>query len=155
MQQCAHRLIAAFARPAKLLLYCAVLVVLGGCGAQGSGGGGTRGDLFVSVINVTPFEVSVVLSGVQDDAVDTVERTVEPSGTSEVTFVCVDELVVGDPLNVAAAGVTISADEQTEEVSPFVILAGESYACGDIVEVIVSGATPETFAVDVFAFPPP
>ena len=95
------------------------------------------------------------MSAILGDAVDTVERTVSPSGSAEITFVCPDELVVGDPLEPTAPGLTIDVDGQPEVFGAFLILAGESFVCGDIVEVIVSGTDPETFVVDVFALTPP
>lgn len=132
-------------------------LLLAGCGAQPAGGGGNSSepDILASVINVTPFELSVVLSGVRDGAVDTVERDVAPSDSADVAFLCVDELVVGDPLEPAEPGILIDTAEAEEQVGAFTILRGPSYECGDIVEIIVSGTDAETFAVDVFALTPP
>ena len=127
----------------------------GGCGTQPGVGSSADGTVLASVINVTPYEVSVLLSGVLDDAVDTVEETVGPSDSADVTFVCVDELVVGDPLEPTTAGITIYAGGQVEEVGLFSIPADEWFRCGDIIEIIISGTDPETFAVDVFALTPP
>ncbi len=135
---------------------CAIILLAAACGTQpGASSHTSGGDVLVSVINVTPYEVSAVVSAILGDAVDTVERTVSPSGSAEITFVCPDELVVGDPLEPTAPGLTIDVDGQPEVVGAFSILAGESFACGDIVEVIVSGADPDTFVVDVFALTPP
>ena len=135
---------------------CAVTLLVAACGTQpGVSSPTSGGDVLVSVINVTPYEVSAIVSAILGDAVDTVERTVSPSGSAEITFVCPDELVVGDPLEPTAPGLTIDVDGQPEVVGAFSILAGESFVCGDIVEVIVSGTDPDTFVVDVFALTPP
>ncbi len=134
----------------------AALCLLAGCGAQaGNTRPASQPDVLVSVINVTPYEVSAVLSAIAGDVVDTVERTVGPSGSADVTFVCADELVVGDPLEPATPGLTIDVDGEPETIDAFFIRAGESFACGDVVEIIVSGSDPDTFVVDVFALTPP
>jgi hypothetical protein len=112
-------------------------------------------SVLASVINVTPFEVDVLLSGVLDDQVDTVNRTIGTTESADVPFVCVDEVVVGNPLEPAAAGVVVHVDGDPVEIAPFAILGGESFLCGDIVEIIVSGASAETIAVDVFTLTPP
>ena len=116
---------------------------------------GRSGDVLASVINVTPYDVSVVLSGILGDVVDTVESTIGPSDSTDVRFVCMDELVVGDPLEPSAAGVIVDPDGEPQEVAPFSIAAEESFNCGDVIEIIVSGNDAETFAVDIFAFTPP
>ena len=76
----------------------------------------TEADVTATVINVTPFEVSVLLSGIRDNNVDTVERRADTLDTAEVTFVCIDELVVGDPLAPETAGVLIDPDGQAERI---------------------------------------
>ena len=111
--------------------------------------------VLASVINVTPFSVIVVLSGVLDSGVDTVERTIASLDSIDVPFVCIDELVIGDPLMPEAPGVVIAADDEAREVAAFSILLDEVYFCGDVVEIIISGNEADTFAVDVFAFTPP
>ena len=137
------------------------LVILGGalavygCGGNPSDGGPTENDVVASVINVTPFEVEAVISGVLDDSVDTVERTVGPSDSADTIFVCIDQLVVGDPLDPSLPGVTAMIDGETVGIEPFSVFAGESFACGDIVEIIISGVGAESLAVDVFSLTPP
>ncbi|MHC4064064.1 MAG: hypothetical protein ACYSUI_06125 [Planctomycetota bacterium] len=133
----------------------AALFLSAGCGTAPTAGASSSRDVLASVINVTPFESSVVLSGVADDAVDTVERTIGPSDSTDVRFVCLDELVVGDPLEPAVAGIVIDADGEAAEIAPFSILVDESFVCGDVIEIIISGADAETLAVDVFSFTPP
>ena len=139
---------------AAALLWPALL--LAGCGAQPTTSSpAATPDVIASVINVTSFDVSIVLSGVLDDTVDTVERTIGPVDSTDVPFVCVDELVVGDPLEPTLPGVTIDVDGDPQELTPFSILAGESFECGDVIEIIVSGCDADTLNVDVFAFTPP
>lgn len=135
----------------------AVALLVAACGTQpGTSSKATsEPNVLASVINVTPFEINVVLSGVLADAVDTVRRTVGPSDSTDVAFVCPDELVVGDPLEPTEPGVVIEPAGQAAEVGAFTILAGESFACGDVVEIIVSGTEADTLAVDVFALTPP
>ncbi|MCP4250155.1 MAG: hypothetical protein GY778_24190 [bacterium] len=124
--------------------------------SSGSGGAAPNdAGVLASAINVTPFEVTVVLSGVLDDAVDTVERTIASRDSTDVDFVCVDELAVGDPLEPEAPGVVIAADDEAQEVEAFSVFLDEAFFCGDVVEIIISGNDAETFAVDVFAFTPP
>jgi len=133
-------------------------MTLAGCGTgapqQDTGSSDRQRDIVASVINVTPFEVSVVLSGVLDDSVDTVRRTVATLDSTDVGFACVDELVVGDPLDPAAPGVVLQVDGEPVELDPFALLLDEAFVCGDIVEIIVSGNDAETIAVDVFALTP-
>ena len=125
-----------------------------GCGLS-LVGDADDGSVFVSVINVTPFEASLVISGVRGELVDTAERTVAASGSTDVTFVCVDELVLGDPLNPAVAAVIVDPGGVAEPIPPFSISANVAFYCGDIVEFVISGHDAATFAVDVFAFAPP
>ncbi len=127
---------------------------LSGCGLGLAGDAGD-GSVFVSVINVTPYDASLVISGVRGDLVDTAERTVAGSGSTDVTFVCVDELVLGDPLNPAVAAVIVDPGGVAEPIPPFSISADVAFFCGDIVEFVISGHDAATFAVDVFAFAPP
>ncbi len=147
------------AKTAIVRFVIATLGVVGlasaGCGTPFGDPPTTDGAVVASIINVTPYEVSVLVSGVLDDSVDTVEETVSPSDSTDVSFVCIDELVIGDPLEPEAAGVAIDMDGQPAEIAPFSIRSGESFQCGDILEIIVSGADRETFAVDVFALTPP
>lgn len=133
----------------------AAAVLPGGCGAQPGGACPPNDTVLVSVINVTSYEVSVLLSGILQDAVDTVQETVGPIDSADVSFVCIDELVVGDPLEPTAPGVTINREGELEEIAPFRIPGDELFRCGDVIEIIVSGDAPESFAVDVFAFTPP
>jgi len=111
--------------------------------------------VIASVINVTPFEATIVLSGVREDSVDTVTRTVESVGSTDVTFVCLDELVVGDPIEPAEPGLIVELEDGPVEIEPFAVIAGESFVCGDIVEFIISGNSADTLSVDVFSFTPP
>ncbi len=134
-----------------IAVLCAVAGSPAGCGTQLAAGPATDQEVLVSVMNVTAFDVSVLLSGILDDAVDTVSETIGPSGNVDVTFVCIDELVVGDPLDAAVAGVTIDVDGDPAEMAPFSIARAESFDCGDVIEIIVSGSEPGSFAVDVFA----
>ncbi|MCH7808377.1 MAG: hypothetical protein IIB60_04055 [Planctomycetes bacterium] len=134
---------------------CLAILLVAGCGTQAGGNLPTQADVLASVINVTPFTISVTLSGILDEVVDTVGETIAPSDTADVLFVCIDELVVGDPLEPGAAGVTIHVDGDVEEIAPFTIIAQGSFRCGDVIEIIVSGADPETFVVNVFALTPP
>jgi len=112
-------------------------------------------DVLVSVINVTPFGVDAILSGVLDDSTDTVAQHVDPSDSSDISFVCLDQLVVGDPLDATMPGITIHTGAEPETIAAFSILQGESFACGDIIEIIISGIGADSFAVDVFALTPP
>ncbi len=130
---------------------CAVAGIPAGCGTQLP----ADRTVLVSVMNVTSFEVAVLLSGILGDAVDTVPETIGPSDSVDVTFVCIDELVVGDPLDATIAGVTIDGAGESAEIAPFSIAREESFACGDVIEIIVSGNEPGSFAVDVFALTPP
>ena len=136
----------------------AVATAPAGCGAGSAGSNAAapqpQDDIVASIINVTPFEVSVVLSGVLDDTVDTVRRTVPTLESTDVGFTCVGELVVGDPLEIAAAGVVIEADAGRAELPPFALLRDAVFVCGDIVEIIISGTNAETFAADVFILTP-
>ena len=127
---------------------------LAGCGTDLEDRSAAEPDIVASVINVTPYEVSVVLSGVLEDSVDTVRRTVVALDSIDVGFACVDELVVGDPLDPAAPGVVVEVDGQVVEIDPFALIRDTAFACGDIVEIIVSGNNPEDIAVDVFALTP-
>ncbi len=139
----------------------AALLLVVGCGtapgvdASPSDGSAAGGEVTATVINVTLFDVTALLSGIRNDDVDTVERSAGSQDTAAVTFRCIDELVVGDPLNPELPGVIIDPDGLAALVDPFSILEGESFFCGDIIEIIVSGNDIETFAVDVFAFTPP
>ncbi|MFQ5462473.1 MAG: hypothetical protein ACE5E5_07580 [Phycisphaerae bacterium] len=127
-----------------------------GCGLQPAGGSETAfTNVLVSVINVTPFGVDAILSGVLDDSADTVPQHVDPSDTSDTSFVCLDQLVVGDPLDPTAPGITIHTGTEPETIAAFSMLQGESFACGDVIEIIVSGIDAASFAVDVFALTPP
>ncbi len=125
------------------------------CPVFGVAGTSTERDLIASVINVTDFEVSVLISGILGGAVDTVERTVGPSGSTDVVFTCLDELVVGDALEPTQPGITIRTVLEPTTIEPFTLLAGQAFFCGDIIEVIVSGNDADSFAVDVFALTPP
>lgn len=127
---------------------------LAGCGTDLEDRSSSAPDIVASVINVTPYEVSVVLSGVLEDSVDTVRRTVATLDSIDVGFACVDELVVGDPLDPTAPGVVVEVDGQVVEIDPFALIRDTAFACGDIVEIIVSGNGPEDIAVDVFALTP-
>ena len=127
---------------------------LWGCGLS-LAGDASDGSVFVSVINVTPFDASLLVSGVRGEFVDTIERTVAGSGSTDVTFVCVDELVLGDPLRPAVAAVVVDPGGLAEPIPPFSISADVAFFCGDIVEFVISGHDAATFAVDVFAFAPP
>ncbi len=142
-----------------MLCLVATVAALTGCGAAATvpdeGASTQQPDIVVSVINVTPFEVTVVLSGVLGDTVDTVRRTVPTQDSADVGFACVDEVVIGDPLDPDAPGVIVEADDGPIEFDPFAVFAGEAFACGDIIETIVSGTDPENIVVNVFAFTPP
>ncbi len=138
-------------RAAAIALCC----LAGGCGLQPSVDTPRGTDVLVSVINVTPFAVEAILSGVLDDSVDTVRPLVDPSDSSDTSFVCLDQLVVGDPIDPALPGITIQTEGEPETIAAFSILQGESFACGDIIEIIVSGIDADSFAVDVFALTPP
>ncbi len=136
--------------------FCAAAVMsVGGCGAGLTPPASTEKDLIASVINVTNFEVSVLISGILGEAVDTVERTIGPSDSTDVVFTCLDELVVGDPLDPTQPGITIHTEDEPTTIEPFSLLAGEAFLCGDIIEIIVSGNDADSFAVDVFALTPP
>lgn len=137
------------------LALCVATLLPTGCGIQSGGTGASADTVLASVINVTPYTVTVVLSGILGDAVDTVRETVGPIDSVDVPFVCIDELVVGDPLEPAAPGVTIDREGEVEEIAPFSIPAAGRFRCGDVIEIIVSGVDPDSFAVDVFAFTPP
>lgn len=121
--------------------------------AAGCGGLATEGqDVIASVINVTPHEITVMLSGVQGDEVDSVERTIAASSSTDVRFACLDQLVIGDANNPQVPGVLIQAGgAEPVPIDAFALIAGESFACGEIVEIIVSGNDADSFAVDVFA----
>lgn len=139
----------------KALAFCAATVMsVGGCGADLPPTSAEQ-DLIASVINVTDFEVSVLISGILGDMVDTVERTIEPSGSTDVVFTCLDELVVGDPFEPTQPGITIQTPIEPITIEPFTLLAGEAFFCGDIIEIIVSGNDADSFAVNVFALTPP
>ncbi len=138
-----------------ILALCAATLLQAGCGIQSGGAGASADTVLASVINVTPYTVTVVLSGILDDAVDTVQETVGPIDSVDVPFVCIDELVVGDPLEPATPGVTIDREGEVEEIAPFSIPGAGRFRCGDVIEIIVSGDDPDSFAVDVFAFTPP
>lgn len=129
---------------------------LAGCGTYLDDRSAAAPDIVASVINVTPYEVSVVLSGVLEDSVDTVRRTVATLDSIDVGFACVDELIVGDPLDPAAPGVVLEVDDEVEvvEIDPFALIRDTAFACGDIVEIIVSGKNAEDITVDVFALTP-
>ena len=143
------------ARPALFTAALGVALILPlGCGTQPGVGSAADCTVLVSVINVTPYDVTVLLSGILNDEVDTVERTVNPSQSMDVAFVRLDELVIGDPLEPTAAGVTIHVDGPAEEI-PLTTISGHEFRCGDIIEIIVSIAEPEPFAVNVFVFTPP
>jgi len=131
----------------------ALAAVTAGCGVVP--GEGVEESVYVSIINVTPFEVTITVSGVAGDLVDTVERIVPGPGSADVAFVCVDELVLGDPIDPALPAVVVDPDGLAVEIPPFSILAEEAFFCGDIVEFVISGHDEETFAVDIFAFAPP
>ena len=110
----------------------------------------TDEGIVVRVTNNTAYPASVVLSGVLEDAVDTVVRTVGPSSTIDVDFVCVDEVVVGDPTELSAAGVIIDVDGEVVEVASFSLPAGEYFACGDVVEVVIDGVAPDDLSAEVY-----
>ncbi len=137
------------------LALCAATLPPTGCGMQSGGSGASADTVLASVINVTPYTITVVLSGILDDAVDTVRETVGPTDSVDVPFVCIDELVVGDPLEPAAPGVAIDREGEVEEIAPFSIPGAELFRCGDVIEIIVSGVDPDSFVVDVFVFTPP
>ena len=129
---------------------------IAGCGLQTATPTNTSGaSVTVSLINVTPFDISATVTGVQNDTADTVDRTVAPSDSVDVTFVCVGTIVIGDPLDPESPGVIIHTSDGQEYVAPFSIDANASYDCGDVLEVIVSGPDGGPFLVDVFTFTPP
>jgi hypothetical protein len=136
-----------------MLGWFALAATTAGCGFVPGGGG--EESVYVSVINVTPFEVTVLVSGVAGDLVDTVERTIPGPGSADVAFICVEELVLGDPIDPDLPAVSVDPEGIAGEIPPFSIRAGDAYFCGDIVEFVISGRDPDTFAVDVFAFAPP
>jgi hypothetical protein len=127
----------------------------GGCGSRPGAASHGEPDVVASVINVTPFEVTAVISGVLGDVVDTVKLTVASVSSADQRFTCIDELVVGDPLAPDEAGVLIGTNGASVPIAPFKLLVGETFLCGDVVEIIVSGNDADTFAVDVFALTPP
>jgi hypothetical protein len=145
----------------QAILACGVLAIglaPAGCGTgpanRSDGTPGRQGDIVASVINVTPYEVSVVLSGILEDSVDTVQRTVATLDSIDLGFACVEELVVGDPLDPTAPGVVVEVEDQLVEFEPFALILDTAFACGDIVEIIVSGKNAEDITVDVFALTP-
>lgn len=137
-----------------LLLVGFALSGLGGCGIIPSDGL-SNGDIIASVINVTPYDVNILVSGVVGDAAEVTEHTVASADTVDVAFACLDELAVGDPLDANEPGVIIDTGTEIVELEPFLLLEGEAFFCGEIVEIIVSGDRPENFRIDVFAFTPP
>ena len=136
-------------------LSAACLLAAGGCGSNPGAAPHGEPDVIASVINVTPFEVTAVISGVLGDVVDTVELTVGSVSSADQRFTCVDELVVGDPLAPEEPGVLIGTNGAAVPIDPFKLLVGETFLCGDVVEIIISGNDADTFTVDVFALTPP
>ncbi len=126
-----------------------------GCGIQPNRADAPTGTVLVSVINVTDFEVTAVLSGILGDSVDTVRKTIGPVDSIDVPFVCIDELVVGDPLEPSTPGVTIDQDGELVEIDAFSVLGNDQFRCGDVIEIIVSRGEGDFFNADVFVFPPP
>lgn len=131
------------------------ICAIAGCGVQAPAGTGGADTVLVSLINVTSSEITAVMSGVLNDSVDTVTETVAPVDSVDVPFVCIDELIVGDPLNSEAPGVTIAYSDGVQEIDPFSVSGPGLFTCGDVIEVIISGNDPDSFAVDVFVFTPP
>ncbi len=82
---------------------------------------------------------------------DTVERTIGPSGSTVVVFTCLDELVLGDALEPTQPGITLQTAVEPSTIEPFTRQHGEALFCGDIIEIIVSGSDVHSFAVDVSA----
>ncbi len=113
------------------------------------------GEVIASVINVTPFEIEAVLTGVLGDLADTTLVVVAPSSSVDVAFSCLDELLIGDPFMPDAPGVTLDLPQGAIGLDAFAVLSPESFLCGDIVEIIVSGSDPDDFTIDVFALTPP
>ena len=145
-----------FGLPYRVVPWLAAHTLIGVCAGCGVEPGSTMSaDVLVSVINVTPFDVTAVLSGVRAAEVDTVQREVAPMNTADVTFVCLDSLVVGDPLAPDTPGIVIAAEGEPVEIPPFSVDGGESFVCGDVVEIIISGNDADSFAVDVFVLTPP
>ena len=60
----------------KVCIALVLIVCVAGCGLQPTS---LNSDVLVSVINVTDYEIDVVISAILGDEVDTVERTVAPA----------------------------------------------------------------------------
>lgn len=138
-------------RAKSALLAFSLLAVLGGCPLSPP----SDADVIVSILNVTDFEARVIVSGVVSDVADVGEETISPFNSTSVTFRCLDELVIGDPLDLDQPGARITVGEQTVELDPFILLAGQDFACGEIIEIIVSGESADTVALNVFVLTPP
>lgn len=120
-----------------------------GCAEFGGLPGGD-GDVVVSIVNVTPYVVEITLSGVVGETAEPVDETVQPISSTDVAFVCLDELVVGNPLDPTIPGAVVLVDGQRVELEPFLLRAQESFRCGDIVELIISGDRADNPRIDVF-----
>jgi hypothetical protein len=122
------------------------LVSVPGCVPQAGTG---DADVIVSLVNVTDFEASILVSGVAGDVADVQAEPVGALDSRAVAFTCLDELVIGDPFDFTAAGAQVVIDGQTVELDPFV-LTQDDFACGDTIEVILSGDRAENLALNVF-----
>jgi hypothetical protein len=139
-------------RCSGLVTSLAALVAVGGCPSRSAP---PADDVIVSLLNVTDFEARVLVSGIVGDVADVGEELVEPLGSTSVAFTCLDELVIGDPFDPEAPGAIIIVDAETEiELDPFALRGGTDFFCGEIIQIVISGDTPETLDIHIFALDP-
>lgn len=142
-------------RPWPRAAILGLFFLLSGCDGLALLPGSSDRSVVASIMNVTPFEVDVRISGVVGQTAEIAAETVAARDSVDVAFTCLDELVIGNPLDPGVAGAVVHTDAGPVELEPFLLRAGEAFFCGEILEIIVSGDRPENLRMDVFVLARP